>query len=142
MPKRIVVILIFLVLYLTTEPTPVYPGCEILHRFIFHFYHTNIWHLMANASCIYVMKKFCWWEAYILAVVCSWVIVSPTLGLSGVIFAAIGCNLGERGAWKGLCKCGLSAVLFGLMPGVSMVFHLVCLVSGFVVKYLQRRMYE
>ena len=131
MPKRIFVILILLVLHFISEPTPVYPGCELLHRFTFHFYHTNIWHLLANASCIYVMKKFRWVEAYVIAVLCSFAIVSPTVGISGMVFAAIGCNLGERRLWKALLKCSLSAVVIGIMPGVSMLFHLACLWLGF-----------
>lgn len=140
MSKRIPFILILFVLYLISEPTPVYQGCEILHRFIFHFYHSNIWHLMANASCIYVMRRIRWFESYVIAFLCSWVIVSPTVGLSGIIFAAIGCNLGERGMWRGFWKCGLSAVVFGIMPGVSMVFHLACLNVGYLLMFMWRNL--
>lgn len=132
MSKRISVILILLVLFFISEPTPAYQGCEIWHRFIFHFYHSNIWHLMANASCIYVIRKFRWSECYVIAVLCSWLIVNPTVGISGMVFAAIGCNLGELRRWKGLLKCAVSAVVFGLLPGVSMLFHLGCLCLGVV----------
>ena len=131
MPKRLLAILILLVLFFISEPTPVYPGCDFLHRFTFHFHHSNIWHLLANASCIYVMKKFRWIEAYVIAVLCSWVIMTPTVGISGMVFAAIGCNLGGRRLWKALLKCSVSAMLFGLLPGVSMLFHLACLWLGF-----------
>ena len=138
MPKKIIVILILLVLYLLSEPTPVFQGCKIWHHFIFHFYHSNIWHLLANASCIYAMKKFRWLESYAVAFLCSWLIVTPTVGISGIVFSAIGFNLGERGMWKGLLKCSFSAVLFGLMPGVSMLFHVACLLVGFLSIYLWR----
>lgn len=138
MPKKIIVILILLVLYLLSEPTPVFQGCKIWHHFIFHFYHSNIWHLLANASCIYAMKKFRWLESYAVAFLCSWLIVTPTVGISGIVFAAIGFNLGERGAWKVLLKCSFSAVLFGLMPNVSMLFHVACLLVGFLSIYLWR----
>ena len=138
MSKKYSVILILLVLYFLSEPTPVYQGCELLHRFIFHFHHSNIWHLLANASCIYAMKKFRWLESYSVAFLCSWLIVSPTVGISGMVFAAIGFNLGENGMWKGLLKCAFSAVLFGLMPGVSMLFHVMCLFVGFVSIHLWR----
>lgn len=138
MPKRYVAILILLVLYFLSEPTPVYQGCEFQHRFIFHFHHSNIWHLLANASCIYVMKKFRWLGSYAVAVLCSWLIVHPTVGISGMVFAAIGFNLGERRLWGGLLKCSFSAVLFGLMPGVSMLFHVACLLVGFLSIYLWR----
>lgn len=140
MPKRYYVILILLVLYLLSEPTPVYKGCDILHRFIFHFHHSNVWHLLANASCIYVMKKFRWLESYAVAVLCSWLIVTPTVGISGMVFAAIGFNLGEKSTWKGLSKCFFSAVLFGLMPGISMLFHVSCLLAGFFSIYLWRKL--
>lgn len=138
MSKRYCVILILLVLYFLSEPTPVYQGCDILPRFIFHFYHSNIWHLLANASCIYAMKKFRWLESYAVAFLCSWLIVTPTVGISGIVFAAIGFNLGERESWKGLLKCSFSAVLFGLMPNVSMLFHVACLFIGFISIYLWR----
>lgn len=138
MSKRYSVILILLVLFFLSEPTPVYKGCELLHRFIFHFHHSNIWHLLANASCIYAMRKFRWLESYAVAFGCSWLIVEPTVGISGMVFAAIGFNLGEKRMWKGLLKCAISAVLFGLMPGVSMLFHVMCLFVGFVSIYLWR----
>lgn len=67
-----------------------------------------------------------------IAVLCSWLIVNPTVGISGMVFAAIGCNLGELRRWKGLLKCAVSAVVFGLLPGVSMLFHLGCLCLGVV----------
>lgn len=138
MSKRYSVILILLVLFFLSEPTPVYQGCELLYRFIFHFHHSNIWHLLANASCIYAMRKFRWLESYAVAFGCSWLIVEPTVGISGMVFAAIGFNLGEKRMWKGLLKCAISAVLFGLMPGVSMLFHVICLFVGFVSIYLWR----
>ena len=138
MQKRYAVILILLVLYFFSEPTPVFQGCDILHRFVFHFHHSNIWHLLANASCIYVMKKFRWLESYAVASLCSWLIVCPTIGISGMVFAAIGFNLGEKRMWRGLMKCLFSAVLFGLMPNVSMLFHVSCLLVGFLSIYLWR----
>lgn len=140
MRKRTFFILTLLVLYFASEPTPVYKGCEFLHRITFHFYHSNIWHLLANASCIYAIRKFRWLESFIVASICSWVVVYPTVGVSGMVFAAIGLNLGNNGNWKGLLKCSLSAVVFGLMPGVSMLFHLVCLVVGFLFIYSWRKL--
>lgn len=136
---RYFVLILLAVLYLTTEPTPCFLGCDLSAHFLFHFYHSNFWHLLANGSCIYVMKKFRWLESYVIAVVCSWLIVEPTVGISGMVFAAIGCNLGERKVWKGLMKCSVSAVLFGLLPGVSMIFHLACLLVGYFTQYLWRK---
>lgn len=126
------VLILLAVLYLTTEPTPCSQGCDFSSRLIFHFHHSNVWHLLANASCIYVMKQFRWLESYVIAVLCSFIIEQPTIGISGMVFAAIGCNLGKRGLWKGLIKCGVSAVVFGLLPGVSMLFHVTCLSAGYL----------
>ena len=138
MRKEMFVILILLVLHFTSEPTPVYTGCDILHRITFHFHHSNIWHLLANASCIYAIRNFRWIESFVVASICSFVVTCPTVGISGLVFAAIGFNLGHSGKWKALLKCSLSAVVFGLMPGVSMLFHLACLLVGFLVVYLRR----
>lgn len=136
---RYAVLILLAVLYLTTEPTPCFQGCGFSARLLFHFHHSNIWHLLANASCIYVMKKFRWAESYAVAVVCSLSIVEPTVGISGMVFAAIGCNMGEREQWEGLWKCAVSAVLSGLLPGVSMAYHLLCLVTGYCLLYLWRK---
>lgn len=136
---RYAVLILLAVLYLTTEPTPCFQGCEFTDHLIFHFYHSNIWHLIANGTCIYAMKRFRWIVSYLIAVECSFFIVEPTVGISGMVFAAIGCNLGERQAWKGLLKCSASAVLFGLLPGVSMFFHLLCLLNGYFWLYFWRK---
>lgn len=136
---KYVVLILLSVLYLTTEPTPCFQGCEFPARLIFHFYHSNFWHLLANCSCIYVMRRFSWLESYIIAFLCSWVIVNPTVGISGIIFAAIGSNIGRQKSWKGLLKCSVSALLFGLLPGVSMAFHLSCLAGGYFTQYLWRK---
>lgn len=136
---KYIVLILLAVLYFTTEPTPCFYGCELTARLLFHFYHSNIWHLIANGTCIYAMRKFCWIESYVIAFLCSWVIISPTVGISGMVFAAIGCNLGSQNMRKGLLKCGASAVLFGILPGVSMSFHLACLIVGYFTKYLWRK---
>lgn len=134
MKVKYVVLPILLTLFLMTEPTPVYEGCDPLARLTFHFYHTNFWHLLANGLCLWVMKRIRWVEAYVTAVVCSVCIVHPTIGMSGVIFAAIGLNLGvAKGGLKRLMKTAAYAVVFGLLPGVSMGFHLMTLGMGWIL---------
>lgn len=133
--RKVVVLISLLVLFLLLEPTPVYKGCGFLNHLIFHFYHANIWHLLGNGLCIYAMKRMNWAVAYVIAVVCSFAIVSPTVGMSGIIFAAIGIRMGCFANVKGLWRCCISAILFGLLPGVSLVFHLLSLLAGFAYGY-------
>ena len=129
--QRYLAIISLLVLFFFTEPTPVYEGCDLPAHFLFHFHHSNIFHLLANASCILALKKIRWIESYFIAVVCSFLIVEPTVGISGILFAAIGSGIGKRAYLKGLLRCSIMAFLFGLLPGVSLVFHLVSLISGY-----------
>lgn len=131
MLQKVILYIAILVLFITGEPTSVHYGSDFSSHFIFHFYHANIWHLLANASCVYVMKKIRWIEAYLIAVLCSFVIVNPTIGLSGVLFAAIGINIGKNSYTKGLVRCSLSALIFGLLPNVSLLFHLSTLLIGY-----------
>lgn len=129
--QRYFVIILLLVLFFTAEPTPVYEGCELLPHFVFHFHHSNIFHLLANASCILALKRIRWVESYVIAVLCSLLIVEPTVGISGILFAAIGMNIGKRAYLKGFFRCSVTAFLIGLLPGVSLVFHLLSLISGY-----------
>lgn len=133
MLKKCTILALLLLVYLVCTPTPAYSGCGLTDRLTFHFFHSNIWHLMANGLCIWVMKRIRWVEAYVIAVVCSACIVHPTVGISGLIFAAIGLNLGAvKGTGKWLARTAVYAVVFGLLPGVSMVFHLTTLCIGFL----------
>lgn len=129
--QRYLPLITLLVLYLTTEPTPVYKGCDILSHFTFHFNHANIWHLLANSSCVLAVRKIRWVESYAIAVACSFLVIEPTVGLSGILFSAIGLNLGKRSFTKGLFRCFVTAFLIGLLPGVSLVYHLVTLLAGY-----------
>lgn len=129
--QRYFAIILLLVLFFIAEPTPVYKGCDFYAHFIFHFHHSNIFHLLANASCILSLKKLRWSESYIIAVLCSLLIVEPTVGVSGILFAGIGIGIGQRAYIKGLLRCTATASLIGLLPGVSLVFHLVSLIVGY-----------
>lgn len=129
--QRYFAIILLLVLFFVTEPTPVYKGCDFYAHFIFHFHHSNIFHLLANASCILALKKLRWVESYAIAVLCSFLITVPTVGISGILFAAIGMDIGKRAYMKGLLRCSVTALLIGLLPGVSLVFHLLSLISGY-----------
>lgn len=129
--QRYFAIILLLVLFFIAEPTPVYKGCDLYAHFIFHFHHSNIFHLLANASCVLSLKKLRWVESYIIAVLCSFLIIEPTVGISGVLFAGIGIGIGRKAYMKGLLRCTATAFLIGLLPGVSLVFHLVSLIVGY-----------
>ena len=129
--RKIIVLILLLVLFIFLEPTPVFKGCEFINHFVFHFFHANVWHLLGNGVCLWVMKRMNWAASYVVAVLCSFLIVEPTVGMSGIIFSAIGINLGRRSDSVRLGRCAVSAVLFGLLPGVSLVFHLISLLVGF-----------
>lgn len=125
------ILFLLILVLLLAEPTPVFKGCALSARFMFHFHHANIFHLLANAVCFYSMRKIRWAEAYVIAVACSFFVVHPTVGLSGLLFAAAGINMGKQGNGKGASVCLLSALLCGLLPGVSLVLHVSSFLTGF-----------
>lgn len=129
--QRYFAVITLLVLFFTTEPTPVHEGCDLSARLFFHFHHSNFFHLLANASCIFAIRKIRWFESYIIAFLCSFFVTDPTVGISGILFSAIGMNIGKKAYVKGLLKCSVTALAIGLLPGVSLVYHLVSLLSGY-----------
>ena len=118
--------------------------------------HANVWHLMGNLWVLWWMKggRLYMLEAYVIAVLCSFLPVVPglwdilpaddsagvvaTCGFSGVLCAMIGVRWG---AWIGGChnmtaywtfaKRVLPFVAVGfLIPHVNWSIHLYCLLAG------------
>lgn len=72
------------------------PGCGILARLLYPICHVNIWHLLGNCWCLWCIHRsafrdhwYVWLTAYAIAVVTP-SLMMPTMGLSGVLYAALG----------------------------------------------------
>lgn len=66
-------------------------------RFIYQFYHVNIWHLLINLSVLYEFRrvKFKYWLiAYLISIPIILYGTKSTMGLSGMLFAIGGMCVG------------------------------------------------
>jgi hypothetical protein len=102
---------------------------------LLHFQHANIFHLLANAWSIHLIKRAKWIPAYIIAVLCALPFTDNTLGFSGVIFAALGIIYGRYPSKLFVWAVAIVLVT-GLLPSIHVLFHLICLFAGFFVGYI------
>lgn len=128
---RCIIIIALSVVYLTASPMPVYEGSPLYRHLLFHAFHSNIFHLAGNLICVYLLRNARWVEAYVVATLCSFAITEPTVGLSGVIFAAIGICYGHLAEYGKMARCLAYTFVIGLLPGVSMVYHIISLLTGY-----------
>ena len=99
-----------------------------------HFIHVNIFHLLANCWAIYIIKKLDWIPAYFIAAILA-VPFSNLVGFSGVIFAALGILYGKYPS-KLFWKSAAIVLVTGMLPNISVTFHLLCLFAGFIAGYI------
>ncbi len=131
------------------------PGGTIWEHLLWPLSHANVWHLAGNLWVLWWLKgRLHLREAYVMAVVCSFLPVVPgvwdiaggeaaaTCGFSGVLCAVIGvkwgawcggCHEGCHGmtAYGTFCRRVLPFVAAGaLIPHVNWSIHLYCLLAG------------
>lgn len=128
---RYIIITVLAVLHFTAVPVPVYDGSPLYSHLFFHFFHANIFHLSGNAMCVALLRNVRWVEAYVIATLGSLWIDVPTIGFSGVIFSAIGIWYGYSAEYQKALRSLAYAVVTGMLPGVSMSYHIISLLSGF-----------
>jgi membrane associated rhomboid family serine protease len=111
-------------------------GCHFLSIFS----HANIFHLLGNLLCIWLIKcKFRLLPALAVSFVCSflpqwslWGSADAACGFSGVLFAVVGMAWGEVHRFKDMVrKCVIPLVICGLFPNVNIFIHLYCLLLGY-----------
>lgn len=105
---------------------------------LYSFGHANVWHLLANVVCLWMVGcplRLGW--SYLVAVVCSFLpcfVGEATCGFSGMLFAMVGLSWGKVGRFKDMLwrnKWYLVVPLF--VPHVNGVLHLYCLLGGYFV---------
>ena len=114
--------------------------------------HANIFHLMANMYCVWLMRfKADWLTAFLIGIaatflpspVWSWkemgFIMMPTCGLSGVILAAVAMEWARVGSFKRMIKWVVLPILpFTFVPNINTPIHLYCIFIGYFCKYIQK----
>ena len=116
-------------------------------HFLSLFSHANIFHLLGNLLCLWLMKcRLRLPQTLAIAFVCSflpqwslWGSTNLACGFSAVLFAAAGMAWGEAGRFKDMIKkCVLPLVIVGLFPNVNIFIHLYALLLGYAYSYVSR----
>lgn len=115
------------------------------NHLLFSFSHANIWHLLANIFCLWMIPcRLHLMTSFLLAVLCSFLpcfISEPTMGFSGVLFSIVGISWGRVGRFKDmLLKNKWFLIIPIFIPHVNAFIHLYCLIAGwFAGRYLWHR---
>lgn len=121
------------------------PGCNILQRLGYSFFHASLIHAAINAWClisILFLYDVAWWHivmAYLIATIAPDVVLSstPTVGLSAVCFALLGMIAYQvkRKLYYNCCMAIYIALGF-LFPLVNGWLHLYCYAAGLFVGFI------
>ena len=139
-----VIVSLFLVVWYFTMPQIGFNGFdthlygELSEHFIYSVCHANIWHLLANILCLWMIPCALHLSfSFLLAVLCSFLPCftgEPTMGFSGVLFAIVGISWGRVGRFKDMIwrnKWFLIIPVF--IPHVNALLHIYCLVAGYLL---------
>lgn len=118
-------------------------GTPLWTHFAYPFAHGNVFHLAANMLVVFTItfnRNDRWWlwaVSYLVAVLSSFFIAtpSPTIGLSGILFAYYGVIFLKDGAqWKPLLQLLLfMAVSCLFVSRMAVGLHFICLFIGVMI---------
>ena len=129
---------VLLVLWWLFLPSYRFPDDGIIGHAFYSLCHANIWHLMANVLCLWMIRcelHLC--ISTILAIICSFFpcfISEPTCGFSGVLFSIVGMSWGRVRRFRDMLwrnKWFLIIPIF--IPHVNALLHVYCLLVGWLV---------
>lgn len=111
-------------------------------NFLYLFFHANIFHLLGNLLCLWMLRcPLHILVACIIAVAGSFLPTltsEPTMGFSGVLFAIAGISWGRIGRFVEMCKRCLPFILITLfLPNVNALIHVYCLFLGYLYGLLK-----
>jgi len=140
---------------LTPNSSLLTANSSLLTHFLYPFSHANIWHLLANCLCLFMLR--CPLHiiiTYLIAVLCSFLpcplfidmlLNSPlgetegvTMGFSGVLFAIVGISWGKVGRFREMLSKNIWFLIIpAFIPHINFLIHLYCLLAGYAAgKYL------
>ena len=110
--------------------------CWYVHL-LYPFSHANIWHLLANIVCLWMIPcELHLLISFLLAVLCSILpcfISEMTMGFSGVLFAIVGISWGKVHRFKDMIwKNKWFLVIPIFLPHVNAFIHLYCMIFGYL----------
>ena len=118
----------------------------VTQRLIYHFFHANVFHALANAWCLISIARF--YDitvrdiiiAYIIAVAVPPVVLSeqPTVGLSAFCFALMGIYA-PRVARKAYYHKWMAVFIAAgfILPAVNALIHLYAYLAGVAAGYIR-----
>lgn len=112
-------------------------------HFLYSFFHANIFHLLGNVLCLYLLRgKIHLLEAYLVAVAVSFIPV-PQLpftsqlgvcGFSAFLFAEVGIRFGKVNMFGRMVRATLPFFILSVfIPYLATAIHVYALLLGFVV---------
>ena len=106
------------------------------NHLLYMFLHANIFHILANLLALSSLKKLSP-VTLLIAIISSFLPYNGmVVGLSGVIFAQIGIDMGYTFNKKGILQNILTAGLFEMLPDMAVLIHIYCLLIGFISGYV------
>lgn len=138
------IVSVVLVVWFFAMPQAGFTGeWEIGGHMLYPLSHANIWHLLANLLCLWMIP--CGLHltvATFVAVLCSFLpcfISEPTVGFSGVLFSIVGISWGKAHRFRDMIwrnKWFLLIPVF--IPHVNALLHVYCLVGGYLIGHFVR----
>lgn len=122
-------------------------GSGLCSHLFYIFSHANIWHLLANIVCIWLIRcPFHLVAALLVSVLCSFIpcfVSGETYGFSGVLFGVVGISWGIVGRFKDMLLRNKWYFLIPFMlPHVNACLHLYCALLGYLFGYYAYRKSE
>lgn len=114
--------------------------------FVYHFFHGNIFHLLANGLALYFLlpkvKPYQLVSAYVIASFSPIVATMPVVGISNIVYAIIGLRSPSfKSAWwrhYGTITFLVVTLLMLFFSNIAAVTHIVCFACGVVISVLVR----
>jgi len=127
-----------------------FSGYDIANHFLYPFSHANIWHLLANMLCLFMIRcKMHLIATYLIAVLCSFLpsfsiydcvmqcgfaaLSEPTYGFSGILFAMVGISWGKIHRLRDMvARNKWFLIIPAFLPHVNFLIHIYCLFAGYL----------
>ena len=151
---RWVLITFFALVYVIIgQPDYLLHGAPLCRALTYHFFHANVFHLLANMLPIWsLFSPKCRVRpsvgkiitAYLIATATFFVATRPILGLSNILFALSGLSIRDFRRWikqpSAIVFLGVSVIMLAV-PAYSGVTHLLSFSCGVVLSALYRRVW-
>ena len=142
----LVTVCVFLHMACDAQDYGVYSGCPVTVRVLYHFFHGGWLHLAVNSFVFLQLVFLC--DFSLTGIILAWAISSsvpvmwdtPTVGLSGMIYAMFGMATWNARAPMAFVMCIGVYMAIGLSnPSSNVCLHLFSYIAGLIVGILLKR---